>query len=182
MGATKVTEAQAERERVEWVFGLTGGELGAEPWACMHVGRFGDHYTFGNRYWYEGVPDHLNARNYFDHEYRTTVTWGGGYLPEPNREIWDGQGQWKLVASFMNSGEVECPNRTWDPIDRCEVEHGSQNPVSEEIAEMFDSKRKVCYLCEEPVGKQHGYVYIGEGYEAVYELVEEDQEKEEGVI
>ena len=191
-----VKELAIERQQVEWVFGLTGGELADEVWANMTEGRYsdgegtGDFYTFGDRYWYEGVPDYMEKGQYdFWGQQRTVLAFGGGYMDAPDPVIWDGEGEWKLIATFNSSGESPCPYRDYDPIGQ--VDHQGMDPrkVGRREAKLVDQpwvrvaggggrtekrpghKIGECPYCEERVGEEHGYIYIGEGYEAVYELV-----------
>ncbi len=87
-----------EREQVEWVFGLTGGELNDEAWG-------------GFAYNYDEVPDYVR-RDYPDLydgnvSYRTVV----GYFVygSPPEELIDDEGIWERRATYASSGETECP-------------------------------------------------------------------------
>lgn len=131
-----------EREQVQEVFGLTGGELADEPWTPTSDE---DAHTTYN-YWYEGTPDY--AERDFDvfSSYRTVVESElFGKLPDV---LTDEQGTWRRVTSFRTSGETECPGR--DP----------------EVAAVMDLP---CPLCEED--ETHGFIYLGDGWaEIVYRL------------
>lgn len=134
----------SEREQIEWVFMLTGGELNDEPWN-------------GFAYNYDGVPDWAASdfKDAFDSEYRTVVgcfIYGG-----PPRQTIDADGVWELRATFVSSGETECPM----------------------APEAVDNER--CRLCDETTGQPHRYIYLGDGWaEAVYrrELRDPDADDE----
>jgi hypothetical protein len=176
-------EAAIEQERIEWVFGLTGGEMADRPWTAYHVGKdetreqdderarkYGWAPTvydrvYPHRYWYEGAPEYLGKQ--YDHvTARTTLTWGSGYLEAPTPWLVDADGVWVFVESFNNSGECECPNRYWDPVAR-------ESPADMTVRIVTPQEANAetdCPLCEAKIGEEHGYIYIGEGYEAVYVL------------
>lgn len=177
---TKNEEA-IERQQVEEVFGLTGGELEDEPWICwtqmesevdgeplygkneeFHAQSF---WEWKERYWYEGPPEYVERemQRQFPGTLRTLVN-PGGIITAPHRELYDGQGIWKLRETFNNSGEAECPARSYDFEARTDVEHGKIGIV----------KGERCPLCDEQEGDEHGYIYLGVcSYEAVYELEEQ---------
>ena len=84
--------AALERERVECVFGLTGGELSDEQWQ-------------GYIYWYQGIPDYMEPpKDLYTSgvEYRTLVADCLFGMPEIKHG-------WELIEAFSNSGETECP-------------------------------------------------------------------------
>jgi hypothetical protein len=102
--------AALERKRVQWVFGLTGGELADEPWQ-------------GHPYWYEGIPDYLeNPKDLYtsDVEYRTLVTDCYG-MPGIRHG-------WEPIKTLSNSGETECPCKSEEDEreedDTCELCEG----------------------------------------------------------
>lgn len=137
-----------EREQVEEVFRLTGGELSDEHWA-------------GFKYWYEGVPEYAGSDFTDRHEsnvlYRTVV-WFFVYS-SPADTLEDDQGVWKLTKTYTSSGETECPGRHTD---------------EDKIGKVDDEG---CQLCGEDPGEEHGYLYLGEGWaEAVYRLELKDEE------
>jgi hypothetical protein len=134
----KRNEAEVERERVEYVYGLTGGELSDEPWSYC-------------AYWYDGVPEYAESdfRDWTTRTYRTAVL--PGYPWYPDKTVQDGGEVWTLVRDYRNSGEAECPGRQTPEM-----------PLP-------------CELCEAETG-DHGYIYIGEGCEAVYRLEEPEEE------
>jgi ferric-dicitrate binding protein FerR (iron transport regulator) len=71
-------EARIERECVEWVFGLTGGELEDKPWEPFEPhpemserdAAFDAEYRHSSsnprpfRYWYDGVPSYVGRREF----------------------------------------------------------------------------------------------------------------------
>lgn len=128
----------SEREQIEWVFMLTGGELNDDSWN-------------GFAYNFDSVPDWAatDFKDRFDHPYRTVVgcfLYGG-----PPEQIVDADGVWELRATFVSSGEAECPL----------------------APEVVDEER--CRLCDEPRSQPHGYIYLGDGWaEAVYRLQPHD--------
>jgi hypothetical protein len=87
-----------EREQVEYVFGLTGGELDDEPWG-------------GFKYNYDGPPDYAASdypdRYDFNVQYRTVI--GDFLFGGPPEVIEDDQGVWHKSGMFTTSGETECP-------------------------------------------------------------------------
>lgn len=172
--ATEMTEAEArqEREQVEHVFGLTGGELADRPWTG---GKSVQESGFSNapqrdtcerpwtrHYWYEGVPEY--AESDFDtyaETYRTTVECA--LYGRPAVELFDADGaRWVFQQSFSHSGETQCPGADDD-------EHGGK------VTAAHTAGGTECYLCGESEGDEHGYIYLGDGWvEAVYRL--EDRE------
>lgn len=163
-------EARIERESVEEVFRLTGGELETKPWEpwipahpldaddllriAWHGFGPGSNQTIF-RYWYEGVPDYV-GRNEFpdihDTEYRTVVTdllYQSSVLAE-NGCLRDGA-EWKRVRVFQSSGETRCPGAYHEDGDEPVVDADG------------------CPYCEEKPGEEHGYIYLGDGWaEVVY--------------
>lgn len=159
------SEADIEREQVEWVFGLTGGELEDKPWEpfapstegekdctwALGMGGLGyasSRETFA--YHYDGVPDYCGRREYDDLyangvEYRTVVYCC--LFGSPPEHVVDGGQLWTRVASYTTSGETECPER-------------------QEGGEVEEDE---CPLCGADHGEEHSYIYIGEGWsEVVY--------------
>src|SRR5262245_19008898 len=116
-----------ERQQVEWVFMLTGGELDDEPWN-------------GFAYNYDGVPEYAASdfEDTFEYEYRTVI--GSFLYGGPPERIVAAEGAWELRATFVSSGEAECPLRR----------------------EVVDEER--CRLCDETRGEPHGYIYLGDGW------------------
>lgn len=184
-------ERAFECQQVEQVFGLAGGELENKPWTHWTRSEHsdgtpmwgekldGEHadmsfHQWDERYWYEGVPDYDERANAHDYDsvYRTVVN-PGGMLMAPRQELYDGQGIWKLVEVFNNSGEAPCPFREWDPINRAEAsDQAKPRIVQQQEADLNDGIE--CGLCGEYVGIAHGYIYLGVCcYEAVYKLEEQ---------
>lgn len=157
-----MTPADAEREQIACVFGLTGGELNSKS-------------RLGHVYSYDGVPEWA-ASDFDDHnerDYLTVIVAGGGYLSPPRDEIEETEEEtWELVQTYGNSGETECP------LAQCDAEDQWTENV------LTDDGR--CCLCEHTPAEGHGYIYIGEGYEAVYrrrlhlDETEEETEEETG--
>jgi len=166
-------EKHAEREQVEYVFGLTGGELSATPWAIVYEAessvdgkpftpegeRVPEHEVHRStwRYWYDDAPEYA-ARECaveFPATTRTVVTcalYGG-----VRRAFYDANGKrWELLKFFTNSGETECPRK------------------DETIPEGAH-----CDLCDGTTSAKHGFIYLGDGWvEAVYvcsDFWEEDE-------
>jgi hypothetical protein len=164
-------EAAIEREQVERVLRLTGGELDDKPWhywlahrysdgTAMDTGDIDSFYEGRSHYWYEGAPDGSEIEDSASRNLRTLIAFGGGYMSAPNPELYDGDGIWKLVHSWNHSGETECPGQQYN--------RDGTKTVTEET-----STDGECHLCEEKIGEDHRFIYIGEGYEATYELVEQ---------
>lgn len=154
-------EDDSERQQVEWVFGLTGGELDDKPWN-------------GFAYNFDGVPEwaSTNFIDRFDRQYHTVI--GYFLFSEPPAAIVDDEGIWRLQAEFASSGETRCPIADDDGQDEDHIyvrrEQGSGSPSIER-----------CYLCDEQRGDEHGYIYLGDGWgEAVYRLSDADDEGEDG--
>lgn len=143
-----MTEKEIERESVEWVFALTGGELEDKPWRFASVDKNGELERHWAWYWYEGQPEYLKQD--YSHTYRTAVLWW-----EPPKKIRSHGREWRLVGLYRSSGETECPARGCDE--------------GVEVLEKQCDGGNVCPLCEEDVGETHGYIYLGDGWcEAVY--------------
>ena len=97
-----ITDIDLEREQIQCVFGLGGGEL--------HVAdeRFPDEAGWdspdGIAYWHEGVPEYVSLDELgltFDDEVRTAILCGVYGLPDPPEG-------WEFVRAFTTSGECEC--------------------------------------------------------------------------
>lgn len=167
-----MSEAEIEREQVEWVFGLTGGELNDGPFIYHTMSNYSGWVEHQHLYWYDGCPDYVDRAERQEWEETDAVTLvvaGGGYLSPPSPWIVTDRGAWVLVATYTSSGEAECPLR--------DVEDGEGEDVGRGLVE--DGR---CYLCEARIigtvdnpPEGHGYIYTGDGYEAVYSLVEESE-------
>jgi hypothetical protein len=143
-----MTEQEIERHQVEYVFGLTGGELNNNPWQ-------GEGFNFA--YTYDGVPEWAQedfSRDERFNETFVTVVLAGSYW-SPSETLTDSQGTWKLVKTYAHSGECECP------LKDCDVE---------DLALAGIVQKERCFLCEEEPGEQHGFIYLGDSQEAVYQL------------
>jgi hypothetical protein len=153
-------EKDREDDEVKEVFRLTGGELEDTPWA-------------GYQYWYEGVPDY--AERDFDWtrgEFKTVIVTGGGMAPSPEKEMAVDGEVWELQEYYNNSGETECAVCGYGVGDfwkeGFEEEYGRPPGPGDS-----------CGLCEYKMKDMPGYIYIGEGYEAVYKLIEEEEDDED---
>jgi hypothetical protein len=137
-------EDDSERQQVEWVFGLTGGELNDEPWN-------------GFAYNFDGVPEwaHSDFKDRHDRDYHTVVScflYGG-----PPERIADAFGVWTRQATYPSSGETECPLR--------DVEAEEQEAIYAHREKRFNLPRiERCFLCDEERGHDHGYIYLGDGW------------------
>lgn len=176
-------DAAVERECVEAVFALGGGELADEPWEpwvasdateadiawSARTGiqpKLSERWTF--RYHYDGVPEYADGdfadRHGFGVDYCTVVRdCMFGELPEV---LHDRGSTWHRVASYQSSGEMECP-RGHDGVPGAIV--GAEPWRAEWKGERPLEDPDRCPLCEEERGQPHGYVYIGDGWcEVVY--------------
>jgi hypothetical protein len=156
--------ASNEREQVEQVFGLTGGELMDVAWvpnyrtdgsALVGTAQWSP-FTF--TYWYQGVPDYVGESLQFpiSQTYRTVCEQElYGKVPET---VTDDEGTWKVVARYSTSGECECPSK-----------NGSIPGIADERG--LNIMETPCSLCGENPQSFHGYIYIGDGWaEIVYRL------------
>jgi hypothetical protein len=164
-------EKRIERTCVEYVFGLTGGELEDKPWEPWVPNteesfpylydQASERWTF--TYWYDGLPDWCahDYKDRYDATYRTVVRhclWG---LP-PETVLEKGV-TWRRKAHFVSSGETEC----------CLKE-----PWENDVLELH-SKRP-CEYCEAQEGEEHGYIYLGDGWcEVIYRADDEPEEEDE---
>jgi hypothetical protein len=167
-------ELAIERQQIEEVFRLGGGELASKPWEPFVPCESSDEdlqwslRVLGGLsadaserttlpYWYEGVPEWA-GRSEFPHEhetgydYRTVISCElYGRSPET---LMDRGVLWTRVASYTSGGETECP------LAQAE---------EEEWAEDLFAARP-CKLCEAQEGEEHGCIYLGDGWsEVVYE-------------
>ncbi len=156
-----MNEQRLERKQVEWVFGLTGGELHEPDSRFPHKW---DHI----RYWYEGPPDWTNRNELgltWDDDVRTIVA----CLLYGDLEVPEG---WEEVTRFASSGETECPD--------CGLSSEWNESPAQELARKKTPLTNTgyrgnpdCPLCE-----GGGYIYIGEGW---YEItLRHDNKEEEG--
>lgn len=151
------TRDEKERTEVEWVMGLTGGELEDKPLRFLEVrkvlpwqpGEFKDwkpqieFHRWWRPYWYTGSPDYARE---IDRRWRgevMTIVSDETFGMLPRKIIARGK-VWRKVARFASSGECECPNGQGEAI-------GAEG----------------CTFCEEKI--THGYLYLGDGWgESVY--------------
>lgn len=158
----RAVEAQFEREQVEWVFGLTGGELEKEPLKFNGPGAItGRELEFSWLYHYEGYPEwayeDFGSRRY-EHDpgqYLTLIEAGVSYSSSAPDELHFPDGEvWFKVRDYTHSGETECP------MGSC----GDDETVGEDSTEGMER----CPLCEADAGEKHGHIYLGTGVETVY--------------
>jgi hypothetical protein len=172
---------------VEWVFGLTGGELESKPlryaykWTEMEYRpNERDHFPIVTklrrkwaRYWYEGASEYMElGRQRYRGSY-TTLVWDSGsygdHLP-PRTIVVKGE-RWRKVASFASSGEAACPVPKYHPgkVTRADAKLGQANPCASSRSYRPKARHAHCLLCGERLGGEHGYLYLGEGWmEVVY--------------
>lgn len=143
------SEKDREREQVEWVFGLTGGELNDESFA-------------GYRYNYDGVPDYSDLD---DEGHITVISFD---IQSPPKELEHDGEIYEFNTVYASSGEADCPicgagseSDYW--IKEFKKEHG-RDPQPKDR----------CGLCETNYDEMPGLIYIGDCYEAVY--MREDEE------
>lgn len=140
-----------ERQQIEWVFGLTGGELADEP---LHF-RDEDGTERKWAYHYDDVPEWA-ADDFDTHEGRvsfcTLIEAGVSYSSCAPEIMNFGTEVWHKVATYAASGETECPERQ------------DQELVGEGHTEGLQQ----CPLCEADAGEEHGFIYVGESAEHVY--------------
>lgn len=141
------SEEQKEREQVQALFGLGGGELMDEPW-------------LGHAYWYEEAPewDH-DFREEGDYQYRTGIEWG---YSKKNEVQTDEDGvEWEVVKSYRPPTEVDC----WD----CGAGTGNWWPENfEQEYGRAPGPGDECGLCETEFEGMPGVVYDGEAHEVLF--------------
>ena len=144
------TEAEIERECVEEVFRLTGGELNDKPWVVFCDPELTEEDRLA--YSYDGTPEWADEANDTDHTYVTVVS-DCSHGEEPEKLYTKGS-RYEQVQTFVSSGECECP-----------FKHVNEDDVDEDDP----SKTRPCVYCEAQAGEEHGYIYLGEGWcETVY--------------
>ena len=174
MGARKLTSEQVksiEDQRIALVVGCDASDL-------EYVKEFGMSYGFAP----EWMERDLRRKHGWDAEFCTVVTSGGGYQNvEPETRTDETGVLWTLVGSGTHGAERPCPVPENHPgrVTRADsvlvadpYRHSKGYGPRNESA-----VRAECPMCEERIGKEHGYVYIGEGAEYVYlkESAQDDQ-------
>jgi len=154
-----------EREQIELVFGLGGGELSDEPWTYEYTPKL---YGYKGEddsprkgvyhYWYECAPEYSG-----DHALIPVGATQGSYDEDDEGNLWEwctaitnvtfGPARvpigWEFVAQFVSSGEAQCL------CVGCE--------------DLTDEDRAECPVCE-----GSGIVYLGEGMaEVVFRRLDE---------
>lgn len=157
--ATAAAEAaRIERQCVEEVFCLGGGELYDTAWEAVDV----DGEPAPQRYWYCDPPEYAGADFDDKHtaEYRTVVCCC--LFGMPDEELFYRGRKWTRVGSYTSSGEAECrAGQDGDGVDHA---------VTDER----------CPHCAEAKGDAHGYIYLGDGWaEVVYRAEDEPEETDE---
>lgn len=106
----KKTQADelSDRESVEWVFGLLGGELMDEPWKPSDA----DGREWTVTYWFDGVPEYAESEyDWTGNTYRTAIR-DEMFGPMPDVLV-DSLGTYNRVGSFRSSGEAELPDQSY---------------------------------------------------------------------
>lgn len=141
-----------DRACIEQVFGLTGGELADQPWVIEREGE----NPWVNHFWYENVPEWAESEfpEWPIRNYRTIVRDIMFGAPPDRLETWT------KVATYMNSGEAECP--------------GQHEDVNRVRLDQCDGDTDRCYYCGEKVGEEHGYIYLGDGWAEIVYVSDEE--------
>jgi len=144
-------EARLEREKVEHIYGLTGGELNRDAWG-------------GYLYNYDGVPE------WAEDDFPNRLDPGGDYVTCIDIDAPYGTSDDPIecngkvyvpIMSYQSGGERECP---------CGPCGAGEEVVGEEGGET--EGMSACPLCEAEAGEPHGMIYLGEGAEIVYRAVD----------
>ncbi len=131
--------------------------------------------------WLGFAPEWLGGEfDLHDGEYLTLITYGGGYqsaepdfLMTHNRR---GEGEvWEKIAEPAHGAEAECPFTNWDSVNNTDQRDGK---VVLEETFCGEYPGRECRLCGERIGKEHRFIYIGEGATTVYRRIEEEDEEE----
>jgi len=142
----KQREHWIERQQIEIVFSLGGGELDCAEWT--YEDDEGVKRT--EPYYYEGVPsytvgDEFTREDEQSGRFRTIIHAGNPYsglgAPPPG---------WRHVAFYSSSGEGDCP--CYDMV---------QN--GEDPATIYSDDGR-CPLCENENDGEHHSVYLGDGW------------------
>lgn len=158
----QAVERDFERQQIEEVFGLTGGELNNKPLNFRAAGVItGNMLDFSWRYHYDGFPEwaEQDFSHPYDSEFFTLVEIGVSYQSSAPESITFEDGKtWVRVRQYTHSGECDCPLGP----------NGNNETVGEDSTEGLQE----CPLCEEKKGKKHTYIYTGTGVESVYKHTE----------
>lgn len=106
--------------------------------------------------------------------FRTIYTTGGGFQDREEEYLLDVKTQevWRRVADNAHGAETECPFTTWNIRfrlpDLCRIEETWYG----------EHPNKKCRFCGERIGEPHRYIYVGEGSETVYEMLEGEEQRE----
>lgn len=152
-----------ERMQVEYVFGLTGGELDDKPLNFTAPTKFNGDQPRTWRYSYDGVPEWAAREDFPDHNdpgvtYFTLIEIGvsyESYAPEWVR--FDDGTTYFRMRQYVHSGECECPMGSCGDNER--------------VGEDSTAGMAECPLCGEKRGEEHGYIYVGDSTETVYKRV-----------
>lgn len=142
------SEKDQEREQIEALFSLGGGELMDAAW-------------LGHAYWYEGAPEwDEDFREEDDYQYRTVIEWSH-FAPEENEVQTDEEGvEWEVVKWYGAPTETDC----WV------CGHGS-DAFENGFRETYDREPgpgDECGLCEYKFEDMPGYIYDGEAHEVLF--------------
>lgn len=151
-------EARIERERVEQVFRLGGGELESKPWYVFTDPEMEDWDQF--LYHYDGAPEYYEDRDR-DGDFHTVVS-DVLYGSEP-KNLYEKGARYVKVAHFLSSGETECPLADEDSYGGDMDEVCAKRPCEYCEAQAADDGGK-----PEP----HGHIYLGDGWaETIYQRI-----------
>lgn len=158
---SRLTAEQIEAEQIAQVLRVDSGDL--EAWKRPDgTNAFGYSYDFAPEWLDKEVQD----QHGFYSEFRTGITFGGGfYSGDVPETIPADDGTWKLIGTYTHNAETECPFASWDPelnTDRADK--------TIKTADCVGPDETRCPYCEGAIGEDHGFIYIGEGVEAIYVL------------
>ena len=141
-------EKDQEREQIEALFSLGGGELEQDPW-------------LGHAYWFEEAPEwDYDFRQEDDYQYRTVIEWTR-FAPEEGEVQVDEDGiSWEVVKWYRPPMETDC----WV------CGHGS-DAFANGFFEVYGREPREgdeCGLCEYKFEDQPGYIYDGEAHEVLF--------------
>jgi hypothetical protein len=144
---TDEEQLKLERQQVEWVFGLTGGELADKPivlkdmeareWTCHY------HYDF--------YPDYAESeleRQFFLFDKMTIVR--DCLYGMPPTVLVDEYGRyWTQIACFASSGETSCPDTDSITGDLCPMCEGIHAEGETSYIYLGDGWRELVYVSPE---------------------------------
>jgi hypothetical protein len=164
-------EHDIERQRVEEVFGLTGGELNDRPWEPFEPDTDGSAFTrVSFAYSYDGAPsyaeEYRGGRRAGDHECVVVQDCLFGELPAV---LYEKGRRYDRVAVLRSSGETECPCNDTD--EQAHRQAAAKLDPDERAA--LGVKVEPCPLCEDDGTDETPHIYLGDGWcETVYRVTE----------